>query len=425
MIKKIKLLPLIITLLLPSTLLGETPKHKPDKPVNSCPDNLQSLLMGINNSLLNKKWINFDLDACPQIQAEIVREVDRIIDSDDFDKLLAVMNQRTMRMVRNAFFARRGYKFDDPDLQKHFMSYQWYKSSESNNIMLTPEENRRVDLLKKIEDSWNIKDNSRRTDLKSPLTPSLPAGVEIVDKGGKTLLNFKERTLDISTKTYADHPSWKDFFTIRVNATKTAVLVCTQKTRGESTSLAKMNLYTPAGKHLHGFDDPVSDDRMLGMEDSTELPAENSVILISYSNAGCCGATWDTLATFDSNLKPMAVMNCGESACHGTSLFIDANDGTRYIAVEAQGGFNSSPTLGGKSAKQYVNFNQEWSVKSGNAFINTWSLWSIDNIGHLNLVIQASEKHRRHNCGRNGEDRDCLDPPLRTYGKILLMFLIP
>lgn len=201
MIKAIKLFLISILLLIPSLLFGKASKETTT--IHVCPDNINSALVEITKSLSHDKWINIDLDACPHIQAEIIRDVEKVVDSTEFDLYFALMNQKTMRVVRNAFYAKRGYKFEDSELQKLFMDYAWYKPTEKTDISLTPEEDRRVKLLKSIEDKWVIKEY--KDDWENPEPPLLPRGVKIIMKGKKSLIKFRgQKNLDISPKTYGE-----------------------------------------------------------------------------------------------------------------------------------------------------------------------------------------------------------------------------
>jgi len=331
---------------------------------------IHSQMFGINNSLTRKKWINIDLDACQHIQAEIIRDIEKVMDSSEFDKYFALMNQKTMRIVRNAFYAKRGYKFEDPELQKHFMNYAWYKPTEKVDLILTPEENHRVNLLKSIEDKWVIR--RYEDDWENPQPPLLPNGVKIITKGEKSLIKFRgHKTLDVTPKTYGESSSRRDFFTVHGNTSQDTILVCSHVRMGDSRFLEEMNLYSVDGNLLHGYVNNNSKDWINGLYRCPEWSSEKSNILISYNNAGCCGATWDILATFDAKLKPIAVLNCSEGACGETNFFSEINEGSRLVSVSAEGGFDNT-LWNSKSAKQYINYDQAWSVSVGDKYYNTW-----------------------------------------------------
>ncbi len=390
MIQVIPLLSVIILSLFPTLLFGES-SQKP-APIRACPDNLKSALVGLNNSLTNKKWINMDLDACPHIQEEILKDIDKVIESSEFDNYFALMGPKTMRLVRNAFFARKGYKFSDPDLLNYFMSYAWYKPQEKTDVKLTADENQKINLMKSIEDKWLIKPWKENWENSPP--HALPNGVTVSDKGEKTLLKLREQTVDISPKTYGESSSRKDFFTVHGNPSHDAVLVCTLLRSGDSRFLRAMKLYSGDGKLMYNFDNTGSkkDDWINGLFRCPEWQAQRPNLLISYNGSGMSGAIWDTLVTFDATLKPIVVLNCGETVCSGTSFFSEVNEGNIYISVAARGGA-SDGVAGDKKSSLFKRINYDGSADdaSGDKYINTWALWAIEKNGDLNKVTEITE----------------------------------
>ena len=75
---------------------------------------------------------------------------------------LSKLDKRQLRLLRNAFFARQGYQFENSDLQKFFGQFEWYnkllksyKVIEITNedIVISPKDKERVELIIKIENS--------------------------------------------------------------------------------------------------------------------------------------------------------------------------------------------------------------------------------------------------------------------------------
>jgi len=78
------------------------------------------------------------------------------------DEKLKQFDKNKLRLIRNAFFARQGYKFKSDDLQEFFGQFDWYnqllksyKVLEITNedIIISPKDKERVDLILEIENS--------------------------------------------------------------------------------------------------------------------------------------------------------------------------------------------------------------------------------------------------------------------------------
>ncbi|MDA3952429.1 MAG: YARHG domain-containing protein [Bacteroidales bacterium] len=69
------------------------------------------------------------------------------------------LTKENLRLLRNAFFARLGYKFKSEDLQNFFGQFDWYNNSEdklklSNEDIIIPDEDKdRIDIILEIENS--------------------------------------------------------------------------------------------------------------------------------------------------------------------------------------------------------------------------------------------------------------------------------
>lgn len=380
--------PLIVTyiiLLLPATILS-APSNKPPVTI-LCPENIESALASMKDALGNRIWINIDNDACPHIQSEIVDNASTIVQSKDFHLYLAMMNFRTIRLVRNTIFALKGYRFRDNDLRMHFARFEWYKPTDrfdNKGIKLTNEDKRRIRLLKRIEETWRAKRHSHEFTVPSQ---QLPQGVTIIQKGDKRVLDFGEQKLDVTQVTYGEGYTER-FYTVRGNEAQGIVLVCSQHRYGDSLFIDEMTLYSSDGKVLHSSVNQGPSIGGLGL--CPFWIPERPEILLSYNNSGCCGATWDILATFDSQLKPSAVLDCGEEACSGTSFFADVNEGNIYMSVAAEGDPSIDKThrtfqridYGGYTGK-HVSFEEQ--------HVDTWAIWRIEQDGHLKLAAKVTE----------------------------------
>ena len=78
------------------------------------------------------------------------------------EERLKQLDKKKLRLLRNAFYARQGYKFKSHDLQEFFGQFDWYnqllKSYKvleitNENIVISPKDKRRVDLILEIENS--------------------------------------------------------------------------------------------------------------------------------------------------------------------------------------------------------------------------------------------------------------------------------
>lgn len=118
----------------------------------ACPENTKTFLAEINTNLSHKKWVNIDVHSCLQIQDEITQQAINIIEREDFFNYLPLMNKKTLRIIRNTFFAKRGYIFKDDSLYKVFSSFSWYRPTKEAPLNLSNIEKNRVDLIKRIED---------------------------------------------------------------------------------------------------------------------------------------------------------------------------------------------------------------------------------------------------------------------------------
>ncbi|MFP4023749.1 MAG: YARHG domain-containing protein, partial [Thiohalospira sp.] len=72
---------------------------------------------------------------------------------------LEKLTKKELRLLRNAFFARLGYKFKSEDLKDFFMQFDWYVNSldrkklPNDKIIVPPDDKERVNLILEIESS--------------------------------------------------------------------------------------------------------------------------------------------------------------------------------------------------------------------------------------------------------------------------------
>lgn len=60
-------------------------------------------------------------------------------------------NSYELRIIRNEFFARKGYVFSSEDLNEYFKNKKWYQPKENVQIDLTEVEKNTIDLIQEIE----------------------------------------------------------------------------------------------------------------------------------------------------------------------------------------------------------------------------------------------------------------------------------
>lgn len=66
------------------------------------------------------------------------------------DELKSKTN-RELQLLRNEFFARQGYVFENEKIQKYFEDKKWYKPNSKAKITLTKEEQNYIKLIKELE----------------------------------------------------------------------------------------------------------------------------------------------------------------------------------------------------------------------------------------------------------------------------------
>jgi hypothetical protein len=71
-------------------------------------------------------------------------------------------NKSELRILRNAIYARHGFKFNAPDLQQFFSQLEWYKGTKENVFAeLTENEKSYIELISRIEDNYPVQTDER------------------------------------------------------------------------------------------------------------------------------------------------------------------------------------------------------------------------------------------------------------------------
>lgn len=378
---------IIFVLAFPRTALADD--SDADKNTKNCPKNLQSALESINTHLRNKQWVNINHHDCPQIQTEIIHNVDKIVKTENLDNYLPLMNKDTLKIVRNAFFAIKGYKFKDTTLQEHFTKYTWYQPTKES-VNLTDIEKQKVNMIKNIEDNWIM--HCEGGSFCRPPQP-LPSKVRIEEKHGRKLLYMDKAVLDItrtSREQETGDPDRPIFgvdidFAINGIANWNAALVCSQEYPSGVDAIFTNDiiLYSNNGKELFRFNNR-GDKHIGGLERCPFWIPQRPDILISYNHAGCCGARWDILAVFNKKIEPIGVINCGESNCSRTELFYEISKNDVYYYMESSGTLQT----GTKNNVIYYDYNYDLNRPAGSdIFIS--SLWLINKDGNFKLISEA------------------------------------
>lgn len=85
------------------------------------------------------------------IETHIVEEERNFEEREKTASYLRALDPGRLRIVRNAFFAKYGYTFDDSDLQRYFEKQAWYEAKDGK-VSLTPTEERNIEFIQSLED---------------------------------------------------------------------------------------------------------------------------------------------------------------------------------------------------------------------------------------------------------------------------------
>lgn len=131
-----------------------------NKPISYKPVELPSAYPQKDDRVLcpdkKKRYFNLPNSQKPFTNTFITEDLLYKATENELNKL----NKEKLRLLRNAFFARQGYKFKSDDLQEFFGQFEWYnqllksyKVLEITNedIVISPKDKERVDLIMKIE----------------------------------------------------------------------------------------------------------------------------------------------------------------------------------------------------------------------------------------------------------------------------------
>ena len=90
-----------------------------------------------------------------------------IVNKNDYSRLQKKITEKDvvelsisqLRLLRNYYFARKGYRFETEDLKRYFSKYEWYKAEYSlSEIELNDVEKENIDLIISVE---NIKKSNK------------------------------------------------------------------------------------------------------------------------------------------------------------------------------------------------------------------------------------------------------------------------
>lgn len=353
-----------------------------DNNQSACPKTLAVAAERLNRQLNDNKWILIDYAECQNIQSEILESADTIVQSNRPLDYIPFMSKETLRLIRNTFFALKGYKFNDDALFSHFKRYSWYKPLDNISVTLSPDQKRTVELFKKIEDNWQRSSCWPESFCRPP--QPLPLGVNIIEKEKKTFIRIGKTLLDI---TPTEIPPSSQDSTDSINTIYSAngvthwnaVVLCQYKQpRGVDLVLATdISIYSVDGTKLSSMGKMIE-----SVEDCPFWNEQRPNILMSYSHRGCCGAISDILATFDRRLNPVAVIDCPEDGCRGTNLFYDPTNGDPYFHVSA------GPTLFKTTyANGYATHVYESTCGKPGSYIN--SIWRVEKNGSVRRVAEV------------------------------------
>lgn len=84
-----------------------------------------------------------DLDRLDDVYNEVIVNGDK-----DY---LSNFSADELAIIRNTIYAKRGYKFKKKEFQKYFGAKEWYKGTTDKQNILTKNEQKLVDIIKKYE----------------------------------------------------------------------------------------------------------------------------------------------------------------------------------------------------------------------------------------------------------------------------------
>lgn len=368
---------------------------------NKCPENVESAISDINEHLAKKQWVDINFHDCPEIQEEIANKSIDIINRDNFSTYLSLMNKKTLRIVRNTFFAKKGYVFKDSQLTTFFSRFAWYHPSKNAKISLSDEEKKRVDLLKNIEDKLEILAPTESG------RPSISSAVKVLQSESSRRLVLGEKQIDITPKEiyvvngYAG--ARVDFSVVDIPELN-SILVCRHELASgvDSISTEELTRYSQSGVSLGTFYNS-GENRILGLEKCPTNPTNDKKTIISYSNAGCCGARWDALVTFDLKMQPIMVVDCGEGTCAKTDLFTDIYDESTYYFVSAH-----EAKLIIKDNSNIITHEYEQTMGRGGPSYDV--LYKIKSNGALEIISEAKKECKKYINEQRHWANECKEP---------------
>jgi len=246
---------------------------------------------------------------------------------------LANLSRRELRLLRNSIFARHGRAFRDPQLRTFFSQKPWYRvNPHFSEGLLTDLQNSNINLIRKFEELSSVKceysdNNDNPNSVGHPCLPRLESFLVSLKKEGDVNQQLKNKIVK-SVEKLIKHNSNNDHYRITysqpdVYYTLNRRLIIAEhhvtemkyiNDNGEEEYVPIMgincsaDIFSPAGRYII----------------STTCPhnalKDNSHILLSVINTGCCGPTGWLIIFDDIKKKTIQKYRCGCEACIDTLL---------------------------------------------------------------------------------------------------------
>ncbi len=339
---------------------------------NLCPGSVDQAVELISSSLQSKRWVHIDINNCPDLQSKLLENVDSLIRKSNFETYIPLMSKSTLRIVRNAFFAVKGYIFKDPDLKTHFSKYPWYVPSVNKPIKLRGLDKARVELLKEIEDTWF--NHCNMNGYCGPAQP-LPEGCKISENNGKQFLQLNKSVIDITK----NRPGWSGYeYLVNGVSERNAVLVCKSGLSGDFANIEKISYFTKDGRELY------TNDKL------RHLKGFQCPFWIRQRPNLLFHLVWNSLTILDQKLQPAGSLGVTcfpeEMNCYAVEIVYVKNSNDIYVYVNT--GFSEMKSQGS---------NAYFYDESSGAQILKEALWFVNDTGKLSLITEAAEKASKEN----------------------------
>lgn len=293
-------------------------------PNKLCGQRLSSLKSALDSGLEKSNWVIISTKECPETQEDIINNLPQVINSKVFYDYLPFMSKKTLRLVRNAFFAAKGYRFKSPELQSFYEKFDWYKPSQNNAINLSSEEKNRVKLLRGIEDLWVI---SGDVFVYEPPEKFLSKSVAISYEGSIKQIKLGSKYVNLRPEIAAKNLSHK----VQNIEEWNAYLVCTQPEDYESYDVysppLNLDLFSSDGKLL-------ASKKIYGEHCPFWTPGRPNLLIHSETYSLDPPSLEYRLSIYDRNLNLVSSISTNDDLGGGPlTPFMDAQDGGFYALV--------------------------------------------------------------------------------------------